>query len=220
MAHSIAHRPQLRRGHEMREREIDIAERHVAADQMYQHSRYGGMHLGSSFFGWIVATGFAVLLTALLAATGSAVALTQLDTINIQNTLSGEVSVEGIKTVGIVSGAFLLAVLAIAYYAGGYVAGRMARFDGARQGIGVWLVGIIVTVILAGLASIIGSEFNILQGLNLPYIPTGDDSFTRGGLATALIAVIVTLIAATSGGKVGERYHRKVDRASIDHVTH
>ena len=40
----------------------------------------------------------------------------------------------------------LLVVLMIAYYAGGYVAGRMSRFDGARQGLGTWAIGLIVTV--------------------------------------------------------------------------
>ena len=39
--------------------------------------------------------------------------------------------------------------LAVAYFAGGYVAGRMSRFDGARQGLGTWLLGLVVTVVLA-----------------------------------------------------------------------
>ena len=38
------------------------------------------------------------------------------------------------ETIGLVGGALLLAALMIAYFAGGYVAGRMSRFDGARQG--------------------------------------------------------------------------------------
>src|SRR3954470_4427599 len=38
-----------------------------------QQERYGGMKFGSAFFGWLTATGTAVLLTALLAAAGTAV---------------------------------------------------------------------------------------------------------------------------------------------------
>jgi hypothetical protein len=43
----------------------------------------------------------------------------------------------------------LLVLLLISYFAGGYVAGRMARFDGAKQGIAVWLWALIVAVIVA-----------------------------------------------------------------------
>ena len=35
-------------------------------------------------------------------------------------------------------------------YGGGYVAGRMARFDGGRQGFRVWLLGLLVTIAAAG----------------------------------------------------------------------
>ena len=38
------------------------------------------------------------------------------------------------EQIGLGGGILLLAVLAIAWFCGGYVAGRMARFDGARQG--------------------------------------------------------------------------------------
>jgi hypothetical protein len=47
------------------------------------------------------------------------------------------------ETIGTAGGIGLLVILALAYFCGGYVAGRMARFDGARQGIGVWLWGLI-----------------------------------------------------------------------------
>ena len=39
------------------------------------------------------------------------------------------------NTVSLVAAIVLVAVLALAYYTGGYVAGRMSRFDGARQGL-------------------------------------------------------------------------------------
>src|SRR5438270_3758803 len=38
-----------------------------------QQERYGGIKFGSAFFGWLTATGTALLLTALLAAAGAAV---------------------------------------------------------------------------------------------------------------------------------------------------
>ena len=96
-----------------------------------QREEFGGLSWGSAFFGWLVAVGVATLLIALLSAAGAAVGLTDTDDAG---------------TIGIVGGILLLAVLAVAYYAGGYVAGRMARFNGPRQGLAVWLLGLIFTV--------------------------------------------------------------------------
>jgi uncharacterized membrane protein len=47
----------------------------------------------------------------------------------------------------------------------------------------------------------------------LPALPVNQDSLTTGGLITSLLAVALTLLAAVMGGKVGERYHHKVDEA-------
>jgi hypothetical protein len=107
-------------------------------------------------------------------------------------------------------------VLAIAWFCGGYVAGRMARFDGARQGIGVWLWTILAAIIVAGLAAIGGSEYDIFQRLNLPRIAVGDNTLTAGGAIAGAAAIIVTLLFAIIGGKVGERFHRRVDRVATD----
>jgi hypothetical protein len=106
----------------------------------------------------------------------------------------------------------LLLILGIAYYAGGYVAGRMSRFNGARQGMGVWLIGLIVTVVLAVAGVLLGAEFNVLSRFDLPRIPVDEGSLTTGGLIALLAIVVVTLLAAVAGGKQGTHYHRKIDR--------
>jgi hypothetical protein len=55
----------------------------------------------------------------------------------------------------------------------------------------------------------------VLDQLNLPALPVGDETLTTGG-AIALAAVVVgTLLAAVGGGKAGERYHHKVDRVGF-----
>jgi hypothetical protein len=91
----------------------------------------------------------------------------------------------------------------------------MSRFDGARQGMAVWAVGLIVTVALAALAAILGDEYNVLEELNLPAVPVGDQAITTGG-AVAIAAILVgSLLTAMLGGKLGERYHRRVDRAGF-----
>jgi len=105
-----------------------------------QHERFGGVSWGSTFFGWLSAAGSTAILAGLLGATGAGLAL---------NKVGDSATGSKAETIGIAGGIGLLLVLAIAYYCGGYVAGRMARFDGARQGIGVWLWGLIAAVAVA-----------------------------------------------------------------------
>lgn len=171
-----------------------------------QREEYGGFNLGAAFFGWLVATGLAVLLIAILGAAGAAIGLTELSETEANDSAG---------TISIVGGALLIAVLAAAYYAGGYVAGRLSRFDGARQGLGAWLFGLVVTILLAVAGAVLGSEYNILERLDLPRIPIDEGSLSTGGLIALGAILLATLIAAILGGKVGERYHRKVDRAGL-----
>jgi hypothetical protein len=170
-----------------------------------QREQYGGLNWGAAFFGWLVAVGLGALLVGLLAAAGAAVGMIESD---------AEASAESIGIGGAIA---LLAVLAVAYFCGGYVAGRMSRFDGARQGLAAWLIGVVVTIALAVAGALLGDEYNVLEQLDLPALPVGDAEFVTGG-AIALAAVLVgTLLAAVMGGKAGERYHRKVDRAGFAH---
>jgi hypothetical protein len=168
-----------------------------------QRAEYGGLNWGSAFFGWLVAIGVAVILLAILSAAGTAFGL-------------GDVSESQAKanadTIGLVGGILLIAVLAIAYYCGGYVSGRMSRFDGGRQGFGTWAIGLIVTIILAVAGWIFGSEYNVLEQLNLPRIPVNEGTLTTGAAIALAAVVVLTLLAAMGGGKAGERYHWKIDR--------
>jgi hypothetical protein len=172
-----------------------------------QRDEFGGMNWGASFFGWLVAVGVAVLLTALLAAAGAAVGLTVTEA---ENQATGNT-----EEIGLGGGIALVVVLMIAYYAGGYVAGRMSRFDGGRQGIGTWLIGLIVTIGLALAAVILGDQYNVLEQLNLPSLPVGDQTLATGGIIALAAILLGTLLAAMFGGKVGERYHKRVDRAGF-----
>ena len=118
-------------------------------------------------------------------------------------------------TIGIVGGVLLLVILLVAYDAGGYVAGRMSRFSGLKQGLGVWIIGLIVTVVLAVAGAVLGAKYNVLSQLNLPRIPIGEGTLTTGGLIALAAVVIGTLLAAVTGGKAGTHYHRKIDRVGV-----
>jgi hypothetical protein len=174
-----------------------------------QRAVFGGIKWGAAFFGWLSANGLAVLLVALLSAAGVALGLAQ-------GVDSADEAAEQVETLGIGGGIAVLVVLFLAYLAGGYVAGRMARFDGARQGMAVWLVGLLVVLVLAAAGAILGAQYNVLQQLNLPRIPIDEGTATTAGIITLVAILLVTLLGALIGGKVGERYHRKVDRAGFD----
>src|SRR3954465_12040261 len=124
---------------------------------------FGGSSGGAAFFGWLSANGLAVLLVALLSAAGVALGLANgLDTADEATNQAADKA----QTLGIGGGIAVLVVLFLAYLAGGYVAGRMARLDGARQGFAVWVIGLIVVLLLAGAGVILGAQYNVLEQLN------------------------------------------------------
>ncbi|MEG9224579.1 hypothetical protein [Aeromicrobium sp. Sec7.5] len=185
----------------------DIAhDRGLVAGEARARDKFGGLNLGSAFFGWIVAIGVAVLLAGIVGAVLTALDSTVEVTQNEAERNAG--------TIGLSTAAVLLVVLAIAYYAGGYVAGRMSRFDGMRQGIGVWLIGLVVTLIAGALGAVFGTRYNVLERVDLPRIPISSEELTWGAVIAGIAVVLVTLVFAALGGAVGQRYHHRVDKAA------
>jgi amino acid transporter len=185
-----------------------LTHEHMRAARARQRDEYGGINWGAAFFGWLVAVGLGAILVGLIAGAGAAVGLTK--------GFSTSDATNNAETISLGGGIALLVVLMIAYYAGGYVAGRMSRFDGARQGAGAWLVGLIITVVLGIVAAVLGDDYNVLSRLDLPRIPIGSETLTTGGIIATVAVVVGSLIAAIAGGKVGERYHRRIDRYAVD----
>jgi amino acid transporter len=175
-------------------------------DDTAAREKFGGMNLGAGFFGWLVAIAIAILLTSIVGAIATALGSSSNVTQSDAQRQAG--------TIGIVAAIVLLLVLAIAYYTGGYVAGRMSRFDGGKQGLAVWLIGLAVTILAVVLGAVFGSQYNILDRVSLPRIPVSTDQLSWGGIIAAVVILAVTLFAAMAGGKVGHRYHNKVDRAA------
>jgi hypothetical protein len=168
-----------------------------------QRERFGGADGTAIFFGWLSALGLAALLLAVVAAAGTRLGFATGVTTGDAKSNAG--------TIGIVGAAILVVVLLLAYYGGGYVAGRMARFDGGRQGFRVWLLGLLVTIAAAVAGWIGGSQYNVFQQLNLPRIPVDEGSIATGAIITLVVILLGTLLAAMAGGKAGDRYHARVD---------
>lgn len=171
-----------------------------------QREAFGGMRLGAAFFGFLAAAGTAVILTALIVAAGAAVGVGT----------ATEVQSDDVATIGLWGAVVVGVLVLLAYYCGGYVAGRMARFDGAKQGLAVWLWALVVAVVVAVLTLVAGAEYNLFAQVNLfPRIPVDEGDLTTAGLVAAVAAAALALVGAVLGGLVGVRFHRKVDRAGL-----
>lgn len=177
-----------------------------------EKAEFGGFKFGSAFFGWLTAMGTTVLLTALVASVGAAVGWgtgTSPDD-------AADAAADDIGAVGVVSAVVIGLVLLVSYFAGGYVAGRMARFSGVKQGLAVWIWAIVVAIIVAIVTAIAGAQWDVLGNLqSFPRIPVTAETATTTGILTALGAAVVTLVGAILGGLAGMRYHRKVDRVGF-----
>lgn len=198
------------------DRDAGAREQRVADEEAIAHDRaigheaakerFGGMNPGADFFGWLVAVGVAVLLTGIVGAVVAAASSTTTITQSDAQRQAG--------SIGVAAAIVLLVVLMLGYYAGGYVAGRMSRFDGTKQGLGVWLIGLLITLVALALGAIFGSQYNVLDRVDLPRIPVSTDDLSMGGIITAVAVLALTLVSAMVGGAVGHRYHNRVDRVA------
>ncbi|MCU1537495.1 MAG: hypothetical protein JWP82_1846 [Humibacillus sp.] len=178
-----------------------------------QQEQFGGMKPGSAFFGWLTATGTAVLLTAVISAAGVALGLASNPSIDKAATATPSEA----QTVGTIGAVLLAVILFVAYFCGGYVAGRMARFNGAKQGLAVWLWAALIAGLVAVAAAVAGSKYDVLGQINsFPRIPIDSGTLTTGGIIALVIAAVVALVGAILGGIAGMRFHRRIDRATPD----
>lgn len=160
--------------------------------------RHGGTKIGAAFFGWLVAVGLSVILSMVVATVVGGLGTPA------QMQPDATTPVPGLSGAAVVA----VAVLALGYLAGGYVAGRLARFDGLRNGLLSWVIGLLGTAV-AALVTATGSTRIVLPG---------DATLTAAqasGWVVLGVAAAATLVTALVGGILGERFHRKVDRAGL-----
>jgi len=173
--------------------------------------RFGGIKAGCTFFGWLSAMGMIVVITVVLATAGVGSGLVDQDTSG-----AGDVATDTSLSndqIGWIGVGVVIAIVLVAYYAGGYVAGRMARFDGARQGVGVILWTIVVAIVIAVVGVIAGSDYNVLDDVVDSFSLPDLGDFSPEALALIGGSVLAAIIGAIVGGLAGMRFHRRVDRA-------
>ncbi|MGF1471524.1 MAG: hypothetical protein ACFB50_07270 [Rubrobacteraceae bacterium] len=119
-------------------------------------------------------------------------------------------------TAGLISAGVVLFLM---YFFGGYVSGRLARFDGGLNG----LMLVLWTAIAGVLLFLAGGVFSgvlpagiseNIQGLIQGTVsPTFDNLVGQGTTGTVILAaaVLIILVGAFVGGRTGGRYHRDID---------
>lgn len=168
-----------------------------------QREHFGGINWGAGFFGWLVAVAMSVLLTGVA---GGAVAALSHQVPVVSSMLGGDP-----RTAALAVAAVLVTVLMTAYYTGGYVAGRMSRFDGGKQGAGVWMTGLLFSALAVGFGLFSGAQVNVLEQVHLPSLSLPPGALGLAGEVAAVVGLLGCLLTAIGGGKVGVKYHQKVD---------
>jgi hypothetical protein len=162
-------------------------------------SSFGGLDLPASFGGMLAGLGFLVILAGLLGA-----AITGFGYQTGIEGLEEEVTVGGM-----IAGFFALFV---AFLAGGWVAGRMARYDGLLNGVAVVVLTLAVAALFGLLGMWVESEYNFFGEVGLPTWFT-ESAGTTEAIAGGVAAFAAMLLGALLGGWLGERYHRGPDYA-------
>ena len=165
---------------------------------------YRGFKFGAAFFGWLISIAMSVLLLA-------AVSAAALGTAEILDYSRSDAEADPAAT-ALTTAAVAVLMVTLAFYTGGYVAGRLARFDGGRNGFGVWMLALLASVVAAGTGALLNNQYDWVSDLNRPDVSLSNDTLTMGGISAAAALVLLTLVAAILGGKSGKRYHDKIDR--------
>lgn len=181
-----------------------VSDEIVTGVQRADRSDYAGFNWVAGLLGFAVAMFFlAVFLGAVEVVLGA------LGYRPVTGSLTAMVSAPGMQG----GAAGTLVAIILAYLIGGYAAGRLARYDGARNGLGV----VLWTVIVAAAVAIAGVVLRI-RGQLAQFVPihlglSVSATHIIAGVVAGVVALVLMIAAALTGGALGMRYHRRIDRA-------
>jgi hypothetical protein len=170
---------------------------------------YGGVDWLASFLGFV----FALVAGALFSAVAGLVLAPLGLSLGFEQGELGAAAITGLVLVAI--------LVFLTYFFGGYVAGRLARFDGGRNGAMLLLwTGVAVLVLALISALLIGFlPEEIASGIE--FIQDGVLSTVGGlsglgviGIVILVGAILVALLGGFLGGRLGSRYHAEIDRTT------
>lgn len=155
--------------------------------------RFGGVDLPAAWAGAFAAIGFTVVLGAVVAGI-LAIAHDQ------------GATTEDLSYAGVVTG---LGLLVLGAYAGGWVAARMARYDGGRNAALSTTLFALLTGAAGGFAAWLHRSHDVAGGVQFPDWLEYPSTVAVIGVGAATL--VVGLLAAELGGAMGGRYHRRAD---------
>lgn len=175
----------------------------VVERQRVLRKRHAMVYWGADFLGFAQAIFFSIVFMGIVVAIERAL---QLPNRNVQVSahflhLSQTMSIGTAALIGWLIAAFL------GYVLGGYTAGRMARFGGMRNALGVWIWTIVLGVAVAA-AQAVSTAFG--SGLSLG-LSVSRQTMWIGGAALLGMTLAVMLAGSLMGGILGARYHRAID---------
>ncbi len=173
--------------------------------------RFGGADLLAGILGMFAALGTLVFLGALLAAGNAGIGY-QLNQIDFDGNL---------QDVEVVAAIVAIVVVLASFFVGGLTAGRVARYDGGINGLGVALWFILLVAVFGALGVWVGQEYNAFAGVDLPnwFGQLGADEVTLKSIAGALAGIVAALLGGYLGGVVGDDFHQKADAALVAEAT-
>lgn len=178
-----------------------------AAEEREERLRdiYGGVDWLASFLGFV--------FVAVAGAVFTSIASLVLVPFGFSLDLGGVGGVTEITTLVI-----LAVLIFFAYLFGGYVAGRLARFDGGRNGAMTVVWGIVVGALLLAVFGILpGALFDMVRNfLSENVTPVFLNLLDAGlvGLAVLAGALLMAFLGGIAGGRLGSRYHTEIDRTT------
>lgn len=170
--------------------------------------RFGGIDTPASLGGMFAMLGTLAFLGALITA-GAGGLRYNLNAFDVEGNL------QDIEVIGVVIAS--IAVLA-ASFVGGWVAARIARFNGVANAMGMAIWLLFLVAVFAALGTFVGQEYNAFRRVGLPdwFAQLSADDVTSIAIVAAVVGVVMVLLGAVLGGAIGDAYNRKVDAAVAD----
>ena len=167
--------------------------------------RYGGGDIPATIGGLLAAIGTMIILGGVITGGAGNIAYQT-------GVFDDDGNVEELSIAGTVAA---IVVLFVSFIVGGWVASRMARFDGARNGLIVALWFSVLVVVFGALGIWAGAEYNVFATLDLPdWVSHWDNQDVT--TATALLAsaaALVTYAGGYLGGVLGDVYNTRANAA-------
>ncbi len=166
---------------------------------------YGGVDWLASFLGFV------------FAAVAGGVLFSILSLVIVPLGVSVEIG-DQLGPAAITALALLAILIFLTFLFGGYVSGRLARFDGGRNGamsvLWTFIIGFLGFVIASFLPGAAGDTMrDFIQG---GAMPLAGEILNLGvvGIAVAVAAVLIAILGGVVGGRLGSRYHAEIDRTT------